>query len=40
MKKYLMILFFTLVTTGCTVGGGFGMGNGSAGVGVSTGIAF
>ena len=39
MKKYLMILFFTLVITGCTVGGGFGMGNSGAGVGVSTGIA-
>lgn len=40
MKKYLMILFFTLATTGCAVSGGFGMGNDGAGVGVSTGIAF
>ncbi len=39
MKK-LIILASLFLLTGCVVGGSFGMGNGGAGVGISSGIAF
>ncbi|AAU38054.1 MULTISPECIES: hypothetical protein [Basfia] len=40
MKKRLILLCTLVLLGGCTVGGGFGVGNNGAGVGISTGIGF
>ena len=39
MKKIFFILSL-LMLSGCVIGGSFGMGNGGAGVGISSGITF
>ncbi|MDO4626884.1 MAG: hypothetical protein Q4A81_06220 [Pasteurellaceae bacterium] len=40
MKKWLGIIIASALLAGCSVGGGFGVGNGGAGVSLGTGIGF
>lgn len=40
MKKIIMLMVVALITSACTVGGGFGVGTGGAGVNIGAGIGF
>ncbi|MGQ0287157.1 hypothetical protein ACT2CV_08135 [Pasteurellaceae bacterium 22721_9_1] len=40
MKKMMLAVLMAALVAGCTVGGGFGIGTGGAGVNIGTGIGF
>lgn len=40
MKKLIICLILSVFLSACTVGGGFGVGNGGARIGIGTGIGF